>query len=114
LSHFLQHFFAVTSWEARSEVLFEEEGAMSRYLVCLIFTTALFGLSPNATVLAQTNQQATEPDESTQSDEKSNEAASPDISDQTDENEDSDANQPGDESDQPADSDNAGSEDQDR
>jgi hypothetical protein len=79
-----------------------EEDAMSKYLVCLIFTAALLGLSPSI-LHAQNNQEATEPDHSTQSDEKSDEAASPDTSDQIDKGEDSEADQPSDESDQPGD-----------
>jgi hypothetical protein len=72
---------------------------MPRYLICLIFTAALLGLSANPTVVrAQTNQQATEPDQANQPDEKneSDQAASPDDSTQTDQGEDSDADQPGD------------------
>jgi hypothetical protein len=90
---------------------------MSRYLVCLIFTAALLGLSANLTVIhAQTNEQATEPDQAPQSDEKneSDQAASPDDSTQTDQSEDSDADQPADESEQPTGSDDAGPQDQDQ
>jgi len=85
------------------------------YLICLIFTAALFGLSANPPfVHAQTNQQATEPDQTNQPDEKneSDQAASPDESNHTDQGEDSDAEQPGDESDQPVGSDDAGPQDQ--
>jgi len=88
---------------------------MLRYLVFLIFTVALLGLNANPTVVhAQTNEQATEPDQATQSDEKneSDQAASPDDSTQTDQSEDSD--QPADESDQPVGSEDAGPQDQDQ
>jgi hypothetical protein len=82
---------------------FEEENAMPRYLVCLIFTAAVLVLTPTI-VHAQTDQQqTTEPDQSTQSDEKSDQAAPPDTSDQTDQGEDPDADQLGDQSDQPSD-----------
>ena len=100
----------------REGVALEERKAMmSRYLVCLIFAAALLGLSANPPIVhAQTNQQATEPDQTNQPDEKneSDQAASPDDSNQTDQGEDSDAEQPGDESDQPAGSDDAGPQDQ--
>jgi cytoskeletal protein RodZ len=88
---------------------------MLRYLVFLIFTAALLGLSANPTVVhAQTNEQATEPDQATQSDEKneSDQAASPDDSTQTDQSEDSD--QPADESGQPVGTEDAGPQDQDQ
>ena len=89
---------------------------MLRYLVFLIFTVALLGLNANPTVVhAQTNEQATEPDQATQSDEKeSDQAASPDDSTQTDQSEDSNADQPADESDQPVGSEDAGPQDQDQ
>jgi len=89
---------------------------MSRYLICLIFTAALLGLSANPTVIHdQTNEQATEPDQATQSDENSDQAASPEDSNQTDQTEqDSDADQPADESDQPAGNGDAGPQDQDQ
>ena len=87
---------------------------MSKYLVILIFATALFGVSYNARVLAQSNQHTTEPDQSTQSDEISDEAAPPDTSDQTDQSEDSDADQPGDETDQPGNNEASEPEAQDR
>jgi hypothetical protein len=90
---------------------------MLRYLVFLIFTAALLGLSANPTVVhAQTNEQATEPEQATQSDEKneSGQAASPDDSTQTDQSEDSNADQPADESDQPVGSEDAGPQDQDQ
>ena len=57
---------------------------MPKDLVCLIFTASLLGLSANPTVVhAQTNQQATEPDQADQPDEEngSDQAASPDNSD---------------------------------
>jgi hypothetical protein len=98
-----------------SGVVLEEEGAMSRYLVCLIFTAALVGLGANPTVVhAQTNQQAVKPDQVNRPDVKneSDEAATPDDSNQTDQGEDSDAKQPGDESYQPVGSDDAGPQDQ--
>ena len=89
---------------------------MLRYLVLVIFTAALLGLSANPTVIhAQTNEQATEPDQATQSDENSDQAASPEDSNQTDQTEqDSDADQPADESDQPAGNGDAGPQDQDQ
>jgi hypothetical protein len=115
LSQFLQHFFAPTSWKLKL-ALEERKPMMPKYLVCLIFTAALLGLSANPTVVhAQTNQQATEPDQANQPDEKneSDQAASPENSDQSDQGEDSDAEQPGDESDQPPGSDDSGPQDQD-
>ena len=51
---------------------------MSRYFVCLIFAATLFGLSAQSSVVyAQTNQQATEPDEADQPNEENDQAASP-------------------------------------
>jgi hypothetical protein len=76
---------------------------MPRYLVSLIFAAALLGLSANPPVVhAQTNQQATEPDEANQPNEgdESNQAASPNDSTQPDQGDTSGAEQPGDESDQ--------------
>jgi cytoskeletal protein RodZ len=90
---------------------------MLRYLVFLIFTAALLGLSANPTVVhAQTDEQGTEPNQATQSDEKneSDQAASPDDSTQTDQSEDSNADQPADESDQPVGSEDAEPQDQDK
>jgi hypothetical protein len=103
--------------EAQDVALEERKPIMPKDLVCLIFTASLLGLSANSPVVhAQTNQQATEPDQANQPDEKneSDQAASPDNSDQSDQGEDSDAEQPGDESDQPPGSDDSGPQDQDR
>jgi cytoskeletal protein RodZ len=82
---------------------------MSRYLVCLIVTAALFGLSANSPIVhAQTTQQATEPDEATQP----NQAASPDDSQQSDQGDTSAAEQPDEKSDQEPGGDDAGPQDQ--
>jgi chromatin remodeling complex protein RSC6 len=69
------------------DALQERKAMMSRYLVCLIFAAALFGLSAQPPVVhAQTNQQATEPDEADQPNEENDQAASPEDeqSDQAD------------------------------
>jgi hypothetical protein len=96
-------------------VVLEEEGAMPRYILCLIFAAALLGLGVNPSIIyAQTNQQATEPNESNRpnDDNQSNEAVSPEDSTQTDQGDASGAEQPGEESDEGVGNDDAGPQDQ--
>jgi hypothetical protein len=90
----------------QERVAFQERKAMmSRYLVCLIFAAALFGLSAQPLVVhAQTNQQATEPDEADQPEadqpnEENDQAASPED-EQSDQADTSAAKQPDQQSDQ--------------
>jgi hypothetical protein len=85
----------------QERVAFQERKAMmSRYLVCLIFAAALFGLSAQPPVVhAQTNQQATEPDEADQPNEENDQAASPED-EQSDQADTSAAEQPDEQSDQ--------------
>jgi cytoskeletal protein RodZ len=88
---------------------------MSKYLVSLIFVTALMGLSANSPVVhAQTNQQATEQDEANQPNEgdESNQTASPNDSTQSDERDTSEAEQPAEEPTEDSSSDHAGPQDQ--
>ena len=88
---------------------------MLRYFLCLIFAAALLGLGANPSIIyAQTNQQATQPNESKQphDDNQSDKAASPEDSTQTDQGDASGAEQPGEESDEGVGNDDAGPQDQ--
>jgi hypothetical protein len=107
--------FSPSPYGNQRGVVLEEEGAMPRYILCLIFAAALLGLGVNPSIIyAQTNQQATEPNESNQpnDDNQSNEAVSPEDSTQTDPGGASGAEQPGEESDEGVGNDDAGPQDQ--
>ena len=89
---------------------------MPRYLVSLIFATALLGLSADPPIVhAQTNQQVTEPDEAANQPnegDESNQAASPNDSTQSDQGDASGAEQPAEESDEDSSGNDAGPQDQ--